>query len=73
MKEADGWTCIPTSFGRGKDSYARRGDNGGPFGTQPIIIVKHTDIETPGAHEWPVWRRNLAAFTPLLFQTTTGR
>lgn len=29
--------------------------------------VKHTDIETPGAHVWMVWRRNLAAFAPLLF------
>jgi enterochelin esterase-like enzyme len=25
-------------------------------------------IETEGAHEWPVWRRNLAEFAPLLFQ-----
>ncbi len=30
--------------------------------------VPHTDIETPGAHTWMVWRRNLAAFAPLLFQ-----
>ena len=30
--------------------------------------VKHEDIETPGAHTWMVWRRNLATFTPLLFQ-----
>jgi enterochelin esterase-like enzyme len=30
--------------------------------------VRHTDIETPGAHTWMVWRRNLAAFAPLLFQ-----
>jgi enterochelin esterase family protein len=27
-----------------------------------------TEIETPGAHTWMVWRRNLAAFTPLLFR-----
>jgi enterochelin esterase family protein len=26
-----------------------------------------TEIETPGAHTWMVWRRNLAAFAPLLF------
>ncbi len=26
-----------------------------------------TDIETPGAHTWMVWRDNLIAFTPLLF------
>lgn len=30
--------------------------------------VKHVDIETPGMHTWMVWRRNLAAFAPLLFQ-----
>jgi enterochelin esterase family protein len=30
--------------------------------------IKHTDKETPGAHTWMVWRRNLAAFAPLLFQ-----
>jgi enterochelin esterase-like enzyme len=30
--------------------------------------VDHRDIETPGAHTWMVWRRNLANFTPLLFQ-----
>ena len=32
VQEADGWTSIPTSFGRGKDGYARRGDAGAPFG-----------------------------------------
>jgi enterochelin esterase-like enzyme len=31
--------------------------------------VKHTDIETPGMHTWMVWRRNLANFVPLLFQS----
>jgi enterochelin esterase-like enzyme len=30
--------------------------------------VRFTDIETPGAHTWMVWRRNLAAFAPLLFR-----
>jgi len=30
--------------------------------------IRHTKIETPGAHTWMVWRRNLAAFAPLLFQ-----
>lgn len=27
-----------------------------------------TEIETPGVHSWMVWRRNLTAFSPLLFQ-----
>jgi enterochelin esterase-like enzyme len=34
--------------------------------------VKHTDIETPGMHTWMVWRRNLANFAPLLFQSETS-
>ena len=27
-----------------------------------------TAIETPGHHQWPVWRDNLNHFAPLLFQ-----
>ena len=30
--------------------------------------VSFTDIETPGAHTWMVWRRNLIAFSTLLFR-----
>jgi enterochelin esterase-like enzyme len=30
--------------------------------------VQHTDVETPGAHTWMVWRRNLAEFAGLLFR-----
>jgi enterochelin esterase-like enzyme len=30
--------------------------------------IHHVDIETPGAHTWLVWRRNLTEFTQLLFQ-----
>jgi enterochelin esterase-like enzyme len=30
--------------------------------------IQHTDIETPGAHTWMVWRRNLASFASLLFK-----
>lgn len=29
--------------------------------------VRATEIETPGAHTWMVWRRNLASFASLLF------
>ncbi len=29
--------------------------------------IRHVGIETPGAHTWMVWRRNLASFVPLLF------
>ena len=30
--------------------------------------IRHADIETPGAHTWLVWRRNLAEFAQLLFR-----
>ena len=30
--------------------------------------IKHVDIETPGAHTWMVWRRNLTEFAQLLFR-----
>jgi enterochelin esterase family protein len=30
--------------------------------------VAPTEVETPGAHAWMVWRRNLAAVAPLLFR-----
>jgi enterochelin esterase-like enzyme len=33
--------------------------------------IKVVEIETPGAHTWLVWRRNLAALAPLLFKRTT--
>jgi len=29
--------------------------------------IPFTDIETPGAHTWMVWRQNLSDFAPLLF------
>ena len=28
--------------------------------------VEYTDIETPGAHTWMVWRRNVANFAPII-------
>ena len=34
--------------------------------------VRVTEIETPGAHTWMVWRRNLAEFAPLLFTGKTS-
>lgn len=30
--------------------------------------VKHTYVESAGGHSWPVWRRYLAEFAPLVFQ-----
>ncbi len=33
--------------------------------------IRHTAVETPGAHTWMVWRRNFSNFAPLLFQEKT--
>lgn len=33
--------------------------------------INVTRIETPGAHTWMVWRRNLSEFAPLLFRDKT--
>jgi enterochelin esterase family protein len=33
--------------------------------------IRHTWVETPGAHTWMVWRRYLAEFAPLLFRTAS--
>jgi enterochelin esterase family protein len=30
--------------------------------------IKKVEVETPGAHTWMVWRRNLTTFTALLFR-----
>jgi enterochelin esterase-like enzyme len=30
--------------------------------------IRHTFVETEGAHTWMVWRRNLATFAGLLFK-----
>jgi enterochelin esterase-like enzyme len=35
--------------------------------------VEATAIETPGIHNWPVWRDNLVHFAPLLFRRKVGR
>jgi hypothetical protein len=40
----DGWLAVSTAFGRGKDGYTRRGDLSGPAGSQPLLIVKHSDL-----------------------------
>jgi len=48
----DGWIDLNRDFNKWLDSKG----------------IKHTYIETPGAHTWMVWRRNLANFAPLLFR-----
>jgi hypothetical protein len=40
----DGWISVPTSAGRGKDAFIRRGNPHGPTGGHPLLMVKHTDL-----------------------------
>jgi len=40
----DGWLSLPTSIGRGKDAYVRRGDPDDLTGQHPLIFVKHTEL-----------------------------
>lgn len=39
----DGWTSIPTSFGRGQDTFVRRGFEKDE-GAAPLLMVKHSDL-----------------------------
>lgn len=42
LEHIDGWTSIPTSFGRGKDAFARRSHTVPE--PQPLLMVKHSDL-----------------------------
>jgi enterochelin esterase family protein len=44
------------------------GDNRHFIAWLQSIGLKPVQVETPGAHTWMVWRRNLIAFAPQLFQ-----
>jgi enterochelin esterase-like enzyme len=35
--------------------------------------VRHQFVPTEGTHSWPVWRKHLAVFAPLLFQPAASR
>jgi hypothetical protein len=58
VQEEGGWTAISTSFGRGKDSYVRRGDHDARLGDHPLVIVKHSDIPASRNNE----RRAIVTF-----------
>lgn len=34
--------------------------------------VRHQFVTTDGNHSWPVWRKHLAVFAPMIFQNTAG-
>lgn len=55
--EANGWTSISTGFGQGKDAYARR-DSAAASGQHPLLLVKHSELETSFRNE----RRILLTF-----------
>lgn len=38
------WTPVSTAIGRGRDAYVRRGDDHGPTGGHPLLMVKHTEL-----------------------------
>lgn len=56
LERIDGWTSIPTSFGRGKDAFARRGH--ATTEPQPLLMVKHSDLPLSRTNE----RRALVTF-----------
>lgn len=60
----DGWLAIPTSSGRGKDAYTRRGDLNAPLGSQPLLMVKHSEL----SDSWRNERRAILSFD--ISQTT---
>lgn len=35
-----GWKVLSTAFGRGKDTYVRQKNTGGPFGSSPLVMAK---------------------------------
>ncbi len=58
VHESGGWTSIPTSFGRGRDAYVRRGNSSGATGGSPLLMVKHSELEAARMNE----RRALITF-----------
>ncbi|MDB6138339.1 MAG: putative esterase [Verrucomicrobiaceae bacterium] len=54
-------------FGVGKDDFLLK-DNQTLDAKLTEKQVKHTFVESAGAHAWPVWRRYLAEFAPLVFR-----
>ena len=54
-------------FGVGKDDFLFK-DNEILDAKLTGMQVKHTFVVSAGAHAWPVWRRYLAEFAPLIFK-----
>lgn len=43
--QADGWHAIPTSYGKGKDSFVTSEALAGPHGSDPFFRVKYSSIQ----------------------------
>ena len=54
-------------FACGKDDFLLK-DNQTLHSMLTGKQVRHTYVESDGAHAWPVWRRYLAEFAPLVFR-----
>ncbi len=67
-QEPDGWTAIPTSFGRGQDTFVRRG-TAKPAGREPLLMVKHSDLERSRKNERRIYLTfDLSACSPAAVQ-----
>ncbi len=43
--QEDGWLNIPTSFGKGQDTFVTSGENENRYGAEPFFRVKYTSIQ----------------------------
>ncbi len=59
----DDWTPVSTAIGLGRDAYVRRGDDHGPTGGHPLLMVKHTDLAANNERR-ALLTFDLSAFTP---------
>jgi len=59
----DDWTPVSTATGLGRDAYVRRGDDHGPTGGHPLLMVKHTDLAANNERR-ALLTFDLSAFTP---------
>lgn len=56
-------------FACGKEDFLRQA-NQELSATMQAKNVRHIYVETEGNHSWPVWRKYLADFVPLIFRET---
>ncbi|MEX2581357.1 MAG: DNRLRE domain-containing protein [Verrucomicrobiales bacterium] len=57
------WKAFSTETGRGRDAYIRRGESHSPTGSDPLLMVKHTDL-APGNERRAVLTFDLSGLAP---------